>query len=64
MAKIIHTLHEEGKDKPFELEMGWLTEANGWEFVQVPKETIAASEKLAKDEIAAMEEEDDEDDDE
>ncbi|GMI61162.1 hypothetical protein ScalyP_jg8729 [Parmales sp. scaly parma] len=64
VAKIIHTLHEEGKDKPFELEMGWLTEANGWEFVQVPKETIAASEKLAKDEIAAMEEEDDEDDDE
>ena len=42
-ARIVHTLFEEGKDKPFELEMGWLSAETGWEFQAVPKDIIAAA---------------------
>ena len=68
IAKIIHTLHDEGKDKPFELEMSWLCEESGWKHEQVPGALKTEKEEEAKKEIedAEMEEddEDDEDDDE
>merc|ERR1712125_209068 len=36
LAKIVHMLHEGGRDKPFVLEMGWLGERTGWKFCTVP----------------------------
>ena len=37
MCKIsLHMTHDDTKDKPFELEMGWICEASGWQFQKVP----------------------------
>mmetsp|Transcript_25309 Transcript_25309/g.43088 ORF Transcript_25309/g.43088 Transcript_25309/m.43088 type:complete len:266 (-) Transcript_25309:31-828(-) len=58
ICRIIHMLHDENKDKPFELELSWLGEATGWKHKGVPKETIAASVEWAKEQL--QEEEDDE----
>lgn len=33
----LHKLHDEAKDKPFELEMAWITEGNGWKTQAVPR---------------------------
>jgi len=63
MAKIIYTLYEEGKDKPFELEMSWLCEESGWKHKGVPKDIINESVEWAKQAIADAEEEDDDGDD-
>ena len=35
MARILHTIRDPTKDKPFELEMGWLTEANGYKWARL-----------------------------
>lgn len=68
LARIIHLLHEEGKDKPFELEMSWLCEESGWEHKGVPRDLIKEAVEWAKKDIAEAEEseidEDDDDDDE
>lgn len=64
LAKIIYTLHDEAKDKPFELEMSWLSEGTGWKHVGVPRDTIKEAVEWAKKEIEEAEEESDEDDDE
>lgn len=62
LAKIIYTLHDEAKDKPFELEMSWLCKESGWKHVGVPKEIIKEATEWAKKEIEeADEEESDED---
>jgi 20S proteasome subunit alpha 7 len=63
IAKIIHTLHDEGKDKPFELEMSWLCEESGWSHVQVPGALKTEVEEAAKKEIEDAEMDDDDDDD-
>lgn len=62
LAKIIYNLYEEGKDKPFELEMSWLCEESGWEHKGVPRDVIKESVEWAKADIAAAEEEDDDSD--
>ncbi|KAL7500472.1 hypothetical protein ACHAWT_010441 [Skeletonema menzelii] len=67
LAKIIYTLHDEAKDKPFELEMSWLCEGSGWKHVGVPKGVIAEATAWAKKEIEEAEgeeSEEEEDDDE
>jgi 20S proteasome subunit alpha 7 len=66
LAKIIYALHDEAKDKPFELEMSWLCEGSGWKHVGVPKTVIAEAVEWAKKEIeeAEGEESEEEDDDE
>jgi 20S proteasome subunit alpha 7 len=38
IAKILHVTHEEGTDKPFALEMGWICEESEWNFVRVPQD--------------------------
>ncbi|EKU20482.1 20S proteasome subunit alpha 7 [Nannochloropsis gaditana CCMP526] len=62
MAKILHKLHDESKDKPFELEMAWVTAANGYKAQRVPRDIVAAAEKWAKEAIEAedMDESDEE----
>lgn len=37
--------------KPYELEMGWLTEENGWVYQAVPLETIKQAEAAAKAQV-------------
>lgn len=43
LAQIIYTVRDTSNDKPFELEMGWLTAANGYKFQTVPKAVLAAA---------------------
>lgn len=62
LAKIIHSLHDESKDKPFELEMSWLSEGTGWKHVGVPRDVIASAVEWAKKEIQEAEEESEGDD--
>jgi len=64
VARIIHTLHEEGKDKPFELELSWLCEETDWKHVAVSAELRDAVEAEVKREIeeADVMEEDEEED--
>lgn len=65
VAKIIHTLHDEGKDKPFELELSWLCAESGWAHAHVPAALKEEAEQAAKKEIEDAEmEDDDEDEDE
>lgn len=56
LARIIYSLHEEGKDKPFELEMSWLCEESDWKHKGVPKDFIKEAVEWAKKDIAEAEE--------
>jgi len=56
LARIIHLLHEEGKDKPFELEMSWLCEESGWAHKGVPRDYIKEAVEWAKKDIEEAEE--------
>ncbi len=47
-ARIMHTIRDPSKDKPFELEMGWLYEGNGYTQELVPAEIVKAAETKAK----------------
>lgn len=49
----IHLVHDENKDKDFELEMTWVSEASGWKHAAVPADLLAEAEVKAK---AALEE--------
>jgi len=64
LARMIHLLHDESKDKPFELEMSWICEESGWEHKGVPKDLIAESVEWAKKDIEEEEDDDDEEDEE
>jgi 20S proteasome subunit alpha 7 len=61
LAKIIYTLYDASKDKPFELEMSWLCEASEWKHVGVPRDVISAATEWAKKEIEEAEEDEDDD---
>jgi len=60
VAKIIYIVHDEVKDKSFELELSWVGESTGGRHQLVPADVHAEAEKYAKD---AMEESDDSDED-
>ena len=49
----LHGVHDDAKDKPFELELSWLSEATGWRHVPVPPARVAAAEEWAKAQIDA-----------
>ena len=51
LAKIIHSLHDDTKDKPFELEMSWLCKGSRWKHEEVPRDVIAEAVEWAKKEI-------------
>lgn len=61
IAKIIHTVHDEVKDKSFVLEMSWVTEATNGKHQWVPKEIIDAAEKHAKESMEEDSSDEDED---
>jgi len=57
-ARIIHSVHDEIKDKGFELELSWVTDKN-LKHSRVPKEVAAAAEEAAKQALADSDSEDD-----
>lgn len=61
LTKIVYTLHDAAKDKPFELEMSWLSEGTGWKHAGVPRDVIAEATAWAKKEIEEAEEESEDD---
>jgi len=58
-AKIIYLLHDESKDKPFEMEMSWVCKQSNWEHQSVPKDLIAEAVEWAKKAIEAEEDDGD-----
>lgn len=58
VAKIIYVVHDEVKDKAFELELSWVGELTGGKHEFVPADVQAEAEKYAKE---ALEESDDSD---
>ena len=59
-ARIICVAHEDSKDKDFELEMSWVSSADGptkGRHEQVPKALLEEAEKLAKKAMEGDEEE-------
>ncbi|CAE7680608.1 unnamed protein product, partial [Symbiodinium sp. KB8] len=48
LAKILHTVHDPSKDKPFVLEAGWATDATKGTFSRVPKDVLAAADAEGK----------------
>lgn len=63
IAKMMLTLHDEVKDKPYELELSWICEESGWKHAMVSKELRDEATQWAKDKVEEEEEEDDDDDD-
>ena len=53
VARIIYSVHDDVKDKDFELELSWVCEESGWVHKMVPKDLLKAAEASAK---AALEE--------
>lgn len=57
-ARIIHSVHDEVKDKGFDLELSWVCEKSP-KHSRVPKEIAAAAEEAAKEALADSDSEDD-----
>ena len=53
----IYTVHDEIKDKHFELELGWISKENGGKFEVVPRALYEEAEKYAKESIESDDEE-------
>ena len=62
-AKILQGVHDDAKDKPMELELGWICAASGWRFEPVPKAQRDVAAAWAKAQIEAEEAGEDDDDD-
>lgn len=58
VAKIIYTVHDEVKDKGFELEMSWVGEVTGGKHQMVPDDIKATAEQYAKEAIKDSDSED------
>ncbi|GAB5591302.1 Putative proteasome subunit alpha type-7 [Umbelopsis nana] len=50
-ARIIHTAHDEAKDKDFELEITWICDESKGKHAAVPKDILDEAERLAKESI-------------
>eukprot|EP00161_Ancyromonas_sigmoides_P015725 TRINITY_DN4155_c2_g1_i1.p1 TRINITY_DN4155_c2_g1~~TRINITY_DN4155_c2_g1_i1.p1 ORF type:complete len:269 (+),score=139.60 TRINITY_DN4155_c2_g1_i1:35-808(+) len=61
LARIIMGVHDDVKDKPYELEMGWVTEETGRVYQQVPPDVVRAAREQARREREEAEMEDDDD---
>jgi len=48
VAAIMHTIRDTSKDKPFELEIGWLCEETQWKHALVPSELVDEADRLAR----------------
>lgn len=52
----IHQVHDEAKDKDFELELSWISPASGWKHAPVPKAIAEEAERKAKEILDAANE--------
>ncbi|KAF7313678.1 Proteasome subunit alpha type [Mycena chlorophos] len=52
-ARIIYLVHEDAKEKEFELEMSWISPESGGLHVAVPQELVDEAETKAKEELAS-----------
>lgn len=59
VAKIIHIVHDEVKDKAFELELSWVGEITKGRQEIVPKDIREEAEKYAKESLKEEDESDD-----
>lgn len=48
LARILYTIRDPSKDRPFELEMAWLAEENGYKYSHVPANLLAEADALGK----------------
>jgi|ERR1712086_37869 len=64
VAKIIHSVHDDVKDKEFELELSWLCDETNGVHKMIPKEMRDEISKRAKDALEEDESEEDEEEDE
>jgi 20S proteasome subunit alpha 7 len=48
VARILHVIRDPSKDKPFELEMGWLTAANDWKYQMCPVDLVKTADAKGK----------------
>jgi len=55
VAKIIYLVHDEVKDKDFELELSWICKESNFQHQVVPKEVLAEAEKIAQESKKAQE---------
>jgi len=67
VAEIMYSLHDEVKDKPFEMELSWVCDESGRRHELVPQslfeEAVAAGKRAAEDEDSDDDDDDDDDDD-
>jgi len=61
VAKIIYVVHDEVKDKNFELELSWIGKVTNGKHQLVPKDIAEAAEKHAKDSLEEDSDSDEED---
>eukprot|EP01115_Flamella_aegyptia_P013367 TRINITY_DN7066_c0_g1_i1.p1 TRINITY_DN7066_c0_g1~~TRINITY_DN7066_c0_g1_i1.p1 ORF type:complete len:192 (-),score=87.73 TRINITY_DN7066_c0_g1_i1:76-651(-) len=55
VARIIHSVHDEVKDKEFELELSWICAETGWTHQLVPKNLVDEANRVAKEALDQME---------
>eukprot|EP00606_Chrysophyceae_sp_TOSAG23-5_P000276 GSChrysophyteH2.ASY1.ANO1.789.1 assembled CDS len=48
VARILHVIRDPSKDRPFELEMGWLTAANNWKYQMCPMDMVRDADARGK----------------
>jgi len=51
VARILHVIRDPSKDKPFELEMGWLNAQNQFVYELVPSAIVSAADSKAKENL-------------
>lgn len=51
IALIIHKVHDDAKDKDFELEMSWICPQSNNKHQSVPKDALQQAEQWAKDQL-------------
>lgn len=54
LARIMYVVRDASRDKPFELEMGWLCEETGWKYSSVPNDLVKAADNEGKAEATAQ----------
>mmetsp|Transcript_7235 Transcript_7235/g.10766 ORF Transcript_7235/g.10766 Transcript_7235/m.10766 type:complete len:270 (-) Transcript_7235:115-924(-) len=53
LARIMHVVRDPSKDKPFQLEMGWICEETEWKYGMVPQELVDAADAEGKVSVTA-----------
>lgn len=48
LARIMYVVRDSSRDKPFELEMGWLSEATDWKYTAVPSDVVSSADTAGK----------------